>query len=154
LAQKQATLVGALVGAAAPPEGFDTARVMAASESLARKRRRSVARAWPNLVAALGDCFAERFKAFAAETPLPRWGGPLADGFAFARWLKAQGQLPEESRLEFLGVELRYRARVDGLVPRRGPAFRVAFPSFPRRCVLALRWPGLGEYWWTLRFGR
>jgi hypothetical protein len=150
----QAALVGALTGGAAPPEGFDTARLAAAARSLAGKRRRAAARAWPNLAASLGDRFRERFAAFAAETLLPRWGGPLADGFAFARWLKARGELPDAGRLELFGAELRYCARVDGLVPRRYPAFRVALLRRSRCCVLALRWPSLGESWWRLRFGR
>jgi hypothetical protein len=150
----QAALVGALAGAAPPPEGFDTSRLEAATGSLLGKRRRAAARAWPNLAAGLGDRFLERFGVFAAETALPSWGGPLADGFAFARWLKARRELPEAARLELLGVELRYRARVDGLVPRRGPIFRVALLRRPARCVLALRWPGLGECWRMLRFWR
>ena len=152
LARMQAALVGALAGAAAPPEGFDASRLEAAARSLIGKRRRAAARAWPNLAAGLGDRFLERFGVFAAETGLPSWGGPLADGFAFAHWLKARRELPEAARLELLGVELRYCAQVDGFVPRRGPSFRVALLGRPRRCVLALRWPGLGEFWWTFRF--
>src|SRR5262245_2073419 len=153
LGQMQAALMGALAGAATPPAGFDPIRLQAAARSLAAKRRRAVARAWPNLTAALGDRFGERFAAFAAQTPLPRWGGALADGRAFARWLLARQELPEAARLELLAVDLRYRARADGLVPRRGPSLQIALLRQPRRLVVALRWPGLREYWRTLRVG-
>jgi hypothetical protein len=153
LGRLQAALVDTLAGAAPPPAGFDPVRLQAAARSLAAKRRRAVARAWPNLTAALGDRFGGRFASFAAQTPLPRWGGALADGHAFARWLLARQGLPEAGRLELLAVDLRYRTRADGLVPRRGPSVRIALLRRPRRLVVALRWPGLGEYWRMLALG-
>jgi hypothetical protein len=154
LGQMQAALVGALTGAAAPPVVFEPVRFQAAAQSLAGKRRRAVVRAWPNLAAALGDRFLQRFVEFAAQTPLPRWGWALADGRAFARWLWAREELPEAARLELLAVDLRYRAQADGLVPRRGPSMQIALLRHPRRLVVALRWPRLGEYCRTLRIGR
>lgn len=119
-----------------------------AAQSLAIKRRRAAARAWPDLAAALGDRFPERFADFAAGTPLPGRGGALADGRVFAVWLRRRGELPEAARLELMAVDLRYRAQADGLVARRGPSFRVALLRQPRCLVLALRWPGLGEWWY------
>src|SRR4051812_48216047 len=83
LAQKQAELVAALARQAAPPAGFNADRVRAAAASLAGKRRHAVARAWPSVPAALGERYAERFDTYAATAPLPRLGGPLADGRGF-----------------------------------------------------------------------
>jgi hypothetical protein len=149
----EAQLVRALTGQGEPPEGFDPARVQAAAEALARKRARAVARAWPALTRALADSYGKRFAAFAATRPVPREGGPLADGRAFARWLAAAGELPDPGRLEALAVDLRYARCGGGLVPRRGPVLRAARLRHARRLVLALRMPGLGEWWLSVRLG-
>jgi len=88
LANLQATLVLNLVEGTEAPAGFDAERVRAAAEALARKRMREAARAWPALVKALGGgLFRQRFTEFAARTPRPARGGPLADGHTFAREL-------------------------------------------------------------------
>jgi len=63
LALQQAALVNALVTGCAPPAGFDPHRVRAAAESLARKRAKSAARAWPGLASAMGKTFDEHFVA-------------------------------------------------------------------------------------------
>jgi hypothetical protein len=154
LGQKQAALMAALVGAAPAPAGFESTRLQTAARSLASKRRRSVARAWPNLVAALGDRYFQLFDDFAAQTPLPRHGGPLADGYAFAHRLRVQGELPEAGRLEIMGVELRCRVRKDGLMVRRWGSMQFAFLRHPLRLVVAFRWPRWGERWGTIRIGR
>lgn len=120
LAAEQAALVAALVGRGAPPEGFDARRVGLAAASLAWKRARAAARAWPGLARALGGRFGKVFAAYAGAAPLPRQGGPLADGRAFARWLAARGKLPEAGRLQALAVDLRYANNPDGLALRRG----------------------------------
>jgi hypothetical protein len=151
LAALQAELVRTLTAPAAAPPGWDAARLRAAALSLASKRIRSVARAWPALAEALGARFAERFAAFAARTPLPELGGPLADGHAFARGLARAGGLPDAGRLELLAVRLRYAARAGGLVRRRGPALAATVLRRPRRLVVALRLPWLGERWLSLR---
>jgi hypothetical protein len=148
LAARQAALVAALTAGAAPPAGFDTRRLRAAAASLAVKRRRAVARAWPGLAGVLD----ERFTAFTASTPLPRDGGPLADGRAFVRWLG--GAAPAACRLQALAVDLRYARTAGGLVARRGPVLKVVVLPEPRRLVLALRLPGLGERWLTIPLGR
>jgi hypothetical protein len=142
LASLQAELVSALTGRTGPPEGFDPDRLGAAARSLSRKRARSVARAWPSLADALGEDFEPCFAAYIAEAPLPRRGGPLADGRNFARFLARRGILPDAARLEVLSVDLRYASRPMGLVPRRGPALAVALLGHPRRLILAVRWPG------------
>jgi hypothetical protein len=154
LAQEQAALVAALAGYAAPPSGFDADRIHAAAVALASKRRRSVARAWPGLAELLGDRFAERFEAYAESFPLPRVGGPLADGRAFVRWLSALGELPEACRLPVLIVDLRYANTGDGLVRRGGFVLKTAFLPKERRLVIGVRLPCLGEHWLSLPMGR
>lgn len=153
LADKQAELVRALADGGPAPADFDSTRLQATAAALARKRRRAVARAWPELTTALGGRFAERFRAFAATMTMPRRGGPLADGRAFARWLSKSRELPDAGRVEALAVDLRYRSTPHGLVPRRGPALKAALLHNPRRLVLAVRLPWLGERWLTLPLG-
>src|SRR4051812_19937883 len=125
LAARQAALVRSLADRAAPPEGFDPARIRATADALARKRAPGVARAWPALAGALGARFGPLFAAFAAAARPPRRGGPLADGRAFARALADRGELPESARVEVMAVALRHAPRPDGLAPRRGPALAV-----------------------------
>lgn len=153
-AAQQAALVEALVCGGEVPSGFDATRISAAAASLLRKRMRSVARAWPGLARALGSRFAELFSAYAARTPLPRAGGPLADGRAFARWLCARHELPDVGRLQALAVDLRYSLTGHGLVPRRWPCLRIVWLREARRLILAFGLPWLGEYLLTLPLGR
>src|SRR5437870_4415565 len=109
LAELQAELLHNLAGKAALPVGFDATRLQATAESLARKRARAVARAWPALADALGEEFGIRFAPFATATGLPAVGGPLADGRAFAQTLAAAGDLPDSARLAVLAVDLHYQ---------------------------------------------
>lgn len=147
LAAMQAELVSALSGRAAPPAGFDADRVQATAAALASKRRHAVARAWPGLAEALGQQFVERFDGFAATTPMPHMGGPLADGRMFLRWLAVRGDTPEACRLQAFAVDLRCLATTAGLVPRRGPMLKIVRLRQPRRLVMAMRLPGLREFW-------
>jgi hypothetical protein len=150
----QAELIRALAAQSAAPEGFDAARFRVAARALVSKRSRAAARAWPGLAGVLGEQWREQFRAFAEEYPLPRDGGPLADGYAFARFLHRAGKLPDEGRLEALAVELRYRRCAGGLRPRRGIAVRVCLLGRPRRLILALRLPFLGERRLNLSYDR
>ena len=145
LAAMQADLVAALVGAGTLPQGFDALRLGAAVAALATKRVRAVARAWPCLREYLAECFA----AYAATSALPRRGGPLADGRAFAHWLQRRGPLPDAVRLQMLAVDLRYARHRHGLSPRRGPCLRLTTLPVSRRLVIALGLPLLGEHWFT-----
>jgi hypothetical protein len=147
LAEGQARLVEALTRSGEVPEGFDGQRLRAAAEVLLRKRTREAARAWPALARALGESFDEKFRDFASRVPLPREGGPLADGRAFVADLAARGELPDEGRLEALGVDLHYRRTVNGLRRRRGPAVKAAWLPRARRLALAVRLPWLGVRW-------
>jgi hypothetical protein len=153
LAAQQAALVEALLAGGEAPAGFDEERLRVAGSALARKRAQAVARAWPGLASGLGTRFAERFAAYALTSPLPRHGGPCADGRAFARWLAARGELPDAGRLQALGIDVRYRLTPSGLVARRGPVLRVALLRRPRRLIVAMRLPWLGERWWRLPLG-
>src|SRR5262249_26347924 len=130
--------------------GFDPVRLRATGEALQRKRARAAARAWPVLARSLGAEFDSLFTEFAAETPLPRTGGPLADGRAFARYLAARDQVPDEGKLEALAVDLHHVSTPDGLRPRRGSALKAARTGGGHRLAYAIRLPGIGEWWGSL----
>jgi hypothetical protein len=142
LAAGQAALVRALVGGGPVPGGFDPDRVRATSTALDRKRAREVARAWPVLAAELGEEFTGRFLAFAAGRPPPARGGALADGLAFARALAGQGRLPGNARVEALLATAHLSPSPARL------AATLAGP--PRRLVVTVRLPRLGDRWLSL----
>ena len=150
LAMQQSNLVRALTGQGLHPAGFETARLQAAARSLLRKRMQSVAIAWPRLAKAMGEPLREKFAAYAATTPLPGHGGALADGRAFVRFLNAARELPDEGRLEAMAIDLRFVKRRGALVPRSGPAMRVALLPRRGKIVLAARIPWIGEKWLQL----
>jgi hypothetical protein len=151
LGARQEELVLALTSGGRTPEGFDAGAIGVAAASLARKRSREVARAWPALVRSLGEAaFEERFRSYAEKTPLPAHGGPLADGYAFALTLDVAGELADEARLELLGVAMRWKPVAGGLVPRRGLFVRVVRLRQARRWMLAMRAPWIGERWWRV----
>ena len=154
LATQQAALVSALMRHGAVPAGFEPLRLEVAAESLARKRCRSAARAWPVLDRALGEEFNGRFAAYADTTPLPPHGGSLADGRGFADWLNDRGQLPEDARLHILAVDLRFKRNKTSLIPRRIPTIKAMWLTGPRRLVVAIHWSWLGERWLSLRWWR
>ncbi len=147
LAAMQAALVLGLTRQGEGPDCFDRTGLAVTAAALASKRARSVARAWPGLADALGDRFAECFVRYAEHSAIPVHGGPLADGYAFARALAANGALPDAGRLEVMGVRLRNRCCASGLVPRRSPSVAIAWLHQQRRLVLAGRLPRLGECW-------
>jgi hypothetical protein len=139
LAAEQAALVRALVDGGPVPDGFDPDRVRATSTAPARKRAREVARAWPVLAAELGEDFTGRFLAFAAGRPPPGRGGALADGLAFAR---ALARLSGDARVEALAAAAHLA---------RSPARLAAtLAGPPRRLVMVICAPGLGDRWLSL----
>jgi hypothetical protein len=145
LAAEQAALVRALVDGGPVPGGFDPERVRATSAALARKRAREVARAWPGLAAELGPDFTQLFLGGAARRPPPARGGALADGLAFADALAWQGRLPPTARVERLLARARLSTR------RVRLAATVA--GLPRRLVVTVRAPLLGERWLSVPLG-
>ena len=148
LADQQAALLAALAGNGPVPAGFDAARVRAAADALAFKRARAVAKTWPSLRAMLGDAFRERFAAYAATTPLPLHGGPLADGRGFAHFLANRVQLSDEAKLQVLSIDTRYRVTGSGLISRRWPSVHAAWlrnsdcavVTFGTRCWRVSNW--------------
>ncbi|MGV9775543.1 hypothetical protein [Streptosporangium sp. NPDC003464] len=97
LSGAQAGLLAALVAGAEAPAGFDEARLRVQAAALISKRRGTVARLRPDLVALLGDDFAREFEAYARGRPKPS-GGSRADARDFAERLSAQGRLPDPGR--------------------------------------------------------
>ena len=90
----------------------------------------------------LGDGFTDRFAADAARRPPPASGGALADGLAFARALARQGRLPGDTRVEAQAAAARLS---------RSPARLAAtLAGPPRRLVIVIRAPGLGDRWLSL----
>jgi hypothetical protein len=142
LAAEQAALVRALVGDGPVPGGFDPGRVRATAAALAAKRAREAARAWPALAAELGQDFTPAFLEHASRQPPPARGGALADGLALADALARRGRLSGNARVERLAA----RARLSPSPARL--AATLAGP--PRRLVVAVRLPGLGDRWLTL----
>jgi hypothetical protein len=149
-ADQQAALLAALTGDAPVPAGFDPTRVHAAASALAFKRARAVAQAWPNARRMLGADYRAQFAAYAARTPLPQNGGPLADGRRFVQYLAAQMSLTDDTKLQALAIDARYRLSSTGLVRRRLPALRfgwlaqshalaMVFGTHIHRCVLPRR---------------
>ena len=145
LAAEQAALVRALVDGGPVPGGFDPERVRATAAALARKRAREVARAWPGLAAELGADFTGRFLADAARRPPPARGGAVADGLAFADALAREGSLPGSARVERMAARAQLSTRPVRL------AATLAGP--PRRLVVVVRAPGVGERWLSLPLG-
>jgi hypothetical protein len=128
LADRQALLVAALVAGGPPPDGFDRARLEAASAALRRKRAQEAARAWPMLAAAFGTLWPGAFAGWAAARP-PR-GGWL-DGFGFA--VGNRDKLNGPAAIELAATEARWRYFPDRPARRRlAPmARRVSTPRGP-----------------------
>jgi hypothetical protein len=103
---------------------------------------------------ALGERFYERFARYAQENPLPRQGGPLADGRLFARALACAGEFPEEARLETLAFDARYTAHEDGFIARRGFCIKAAMLERPRRLALVMWSSLIGERWFQFKLPR
>lgn len=118
------------------------------------KRMHAVARVWQGLANSLGARFPARFAAYGVVNPVPPDGGALADGRAFARWLARIGDLTNHGRIEALAVDLNYRWKRGRFVRRSGFVFRMALLRAPLRMVLAMRFGGKRERWFTIPLGR
>lgn len=148
---EQRELLRALMEREPVPPGYCEAKVRTAATALHRKRCRTVARNWPRLAAALGDQFGPLFAAFAATNLPPQDYSALADGWAFAQFLKRKALLPNDGVLAMLRVELGYAANRNGWRCRRWPSLRLGLLRNPLRLILAVRLPWLGESWLRLR---
>jgi hypothetical protein len=141
LARRQAELVRAIHGQGPAPEGFDIGKFLIAADSLARKRSRSVQKAWPGVSGAMGDAFFPEFESYVRQFPVPK-EDPGLDGLRFARWLESRGALPSAGRIELA------RWRVGrGIVPR------VVWSDDRRGVALIVRW-WRGVRVFTLGWGR
>jgi hypothetical protein len=154
LQREQSALIRALIQSGGVPPEFDVERIEIASQALFHKRRRSVARSWPALTAALGDQFSELFGRYAALHPPPRDEKSLADGREFARFLAQHGNLPDAGRIEAAAVDVRYARGADGLSRRRGPSAVVRYLHEARELAIGIRVPFWGERWFRVPWGR
>jgi hypothetical protein len=150
LIESQRALVSALTLGKELPFGFDARRVRVAADSLLAKRTRSIARVWPSFKRELGNSFDNEFARFATDTPLPKFGGPLADGRNFADWLMVQREVSDEIRARMLSIDLRFFRRGRDLIPRKGPKIAITFLSKPRRLLIAVRFWRKKETFFTL----
>lgn len=87
LGLRQCSLIAALVAGADPPPDMDAERIRVQAAALIRKRDRIVARAQPELAAALGPEFSLVFHDYATSRPGPRPGCAAEDAREFARYL-------------------------------------------------------------------
>jgi hypothetical protein len=90
LAQRQASLLSALVAGTPAPAGFDRARLRVQARALAAKRADVIARIAPELPRIMGAEYRREFLAYAAMHPLT--GGYRQDALAFARQLLDAGK--------------------------------------------------------------
>jgi hypothetical protein len=84
---RQRSLVAALVAGSDPPPDMDAERIRVQAAALIRKRGRIVARAQPELAAALGSEFGLVFHDYVTSRPGPRPGCATEDAREFARYL-------------------------------------------------------------------
>lgn len=152
LAAAQLELVRALVERKRAPDGFNNSRIQAAADALLRKRARAVAHAWPQLVRSLGATFDDRFTLYAQSRAPAQADEPLADGRAFARALERAGALADEAKLETLAFDIRYRAKDEKAIARRGFSIGAIRLKKSFQFVIAIRLPLLGERWFTIPF--
>lgn len=89
LADRQLSLVTALVAGGSPPTGVDPERVRVQAQGLLRKRFRSMARHCPELTADLGADFWPAFQRYAAADLTPP-ANTSHDAKRFVRYLRAR----------------------------------------------------------------
>jgi hypothetical protein len=142
LGARQAELIRALYGGA-PAKDVDARAVSITVASLARKRARAVAAAWPALARGMGGEFAGRFGAYARATPPPD-GGALGDGLAFSHILARERHLPDGALVERMLATTRVKLRGNRLAARRSPRLAAAITGRPRRLVIVISIPPIG----------
>ncbi|MCP2331507.1 MULTISPECIES: hypothetical protein [Actinoalloteichus] len=102
LAARQRALVAALLGTGPVPPGFPPDRIAAQARALVAKRTRVAGRLRPDLVAALGDAFADLFARYAEDHPREVGVGAREDTRRFHRWLVREGAVPRRWTLSRL----------------------------------------------------
>lgn len=154
VAREQKMLVAALVANGPVPAGFVPRRIQSAARSLYRKRLRSLKHAWPILATAFMSNLEEDFAEYSASTPMPVYGGGLADGRSFIRWLAQKRGLPDDARIGAARFDVQFVASSSGIRPRRWPSCRVLFVSQPRRLLLFLHLSAGRLFSWGMPLGR
>lgn len=117
LADRQKQLVDALTHSGNAPEGFDAGQVATAADALLKKRIRTAQIAWPELHAALAECFDALFKAYARSHPLPR-EGERRDARQFMQFALNADNLTADQRLALRSLrrrDNRFRRALDWL---------------------------------------
>ena len=147
---RQADLLRTLVHQRPAPKGFDEAMFRESASSLANKRRHAVKATCPKLAAQLGERFHSLFSEFAKSNGIPAFGGPVADGRAFARYVATIEPLSVEAKLEALAIDLKFEAYAQGLFPRQGFFIGIVKLDPPKHYAIAVRIPWIGERWWFI----
>ena len=127
LAARQRQVLDAVTGTAAIPDGFAAFNVDVARRALLDKRARELHYAWPILAASLGEHLRPLFAEFAEHRPTC---GMRNDGYAFATWLEARGDLPLAGALELAEARLWWVWSDDDTPPQRRTS-RIASARFP-----------------------
>jgi hypothetical protein len=138
LAAVQAQLVRSLLRHEAPPDRFDASRVAQAGLALQRKRRRSIARAWPQLITALGERWPVLIDAYAEQAPVLD-DESLEDGRRFVEFLRHHGDVDDTARIEAMEVLLRTGPRIGWI--RLRDRRRILLMFRIGRRISRLRWP-------------
>ena len=115
VAREQKMLVAALVANGPVPAGFVPGRIQSAARSLYRKRLRSLKHAWPVLATAFMSNLEEQFAEYSASTPMPVYGGGLADGRSFIRWLAQKRTLSDDVRIGAARFDVQFVASSSGI---------------------------------------
>lgn len=154
LAASQAALARALVCGAAPPPGFDGARLSLAAAGLRRKRRRAVAAAWPALIRSLGPDAERLVDEHIAVAPPGSERDPIVDGLTLADSLRGAAALDAAACLELARARARFRWRDGRARVRRGPRVSTvgSRDTRSRLVALALHLPFLGTRTTLLRW--
>lgn len=100
LAAAQNALLDSLVGGAAPPQGFDPARLHATAATLLAKRADGARRVLPLVAETLGSAYRGEFARYAAGRPRGTGQTTAADAVAFADWAADRRSLPTAVHLE------------------------------------------------------
>src|SRR5579864_9297154 len=104
LASMQGEFIRSLTADGPYPSGSDVRGMRATAQLLRSKRVRTMARAWPELAAILGNGLAERATDVLAGSALPPGDHAVQDGLIMARQLEAAGPIPDSLRLRMLSV--------------------------------------------------
>lgn len=140
LLAQQASALRAITARYERSHVFERRGLVAAGETLVRKRVGALHRSWPALRLALGDSFRHLAREYVLTQPRLA-SDSRADGRAFAQWLGNRGSLSDDAAVEVLRFDISYRITTLGVRRRRLPM--VTIRRRPRLMVgLSLPRPG------------